>query len=59
MTEKELSLHNREFYSTHCPVGRAGRVSEVAAAVLYLASDGAGFVTAQEIGITGGLDWFH
>jgi NAD(P)-dependent dehydrogenase (short-subunit alcohol dehydrogenase family) len=59
MTEKELSAHNRAFYVEHSPVGRAGQVSEVLAAVMYLASDGAGFVTAQEIGITGGLDWFH
>ena len=59
MTERELSGHNREFYARHSPVGRAGRVSEVTAAVLYLASDDAGFVTAQEIGVTGGLDWFH
>jgi NAD(P)-dependent dehydrogenase (short-subunit alcohol dehydrogenase family) len=59
MTEKELSAEKREFYAKHSPVGRAGRVDEVTAAVLYLASDSAAFVTAQEIGITGGLDWFH
>jgi NAD(P)-dependent dehydrogenase (short-subunit alcohol dehydrogenase family) len=59
MTEKELTREKREFYTRHSPVGRVGRASEVTAAVLYLASDGAGFVTAQEIGITGGLDWFH
>jgi 3-oxoacyl-[acyl-carrier protein] reductase len=57
MTERELSTHKRAFYESHSPVGRAGHVSEVAAAVLFLASEGAGFVTAQEIGITGGLDW--
>jgi NAD(P)-dependent dehydrogenase (short-subunit alcohol dehydrogenase family) len=59
MTLKELSPQNRDFYATHCPIGRVGQVSEVAAAVLFLASDGASFVNGQEIGVTGGLDWLH
>ena len=40
MTLKELSAKNREFYEAHCPAGRIGQVPEVAAAVLFLASDG-------------------
>lgn len=59
MTLKELSAKNREFYEAHCPAGRIGQVDEVAAAVLFLASDGASFVNGQEIGVTGGLDWLH
>ena len=59
MTMKELSAKNREFYTAHCPVGRIGQVPEVAAAVLFLASDGASFVNGQELGVTGGLDWLH
>jgi len=59
MTLKELSAQNREFYESHCPVGRIGQVSEVAAALLFLASDGASFVNGQELGVTGGLDWLH
>lgn len=59
MTLKELSAKNREFYEAHCPAGRIGQVDEVAAAVLFLASDGASFVNGQEIGVTGDLDWLH
>jgi meso-butanediol dehydrogenase/(S,S)-butanediol dehydrogenase/diacetyl reductase len=37
------------------PLGRAGRPEEVAAAVAYLASDEAGFVTGESLLIDGGL----
>jgi len=59
MSAAELSEDKRRFYEEHCPVGRVGQVSDVASAVLYLASPGAGFVNGQELGVTGGLDWFH
>jgi NAD(P)-dependent dehydrogenase (short-subunit alcohol dehydrogenase family) len=59
MTHAELSSVKRKFYEEHCPVGRVGHVGDVAAAILYLASPGAGFVNGQELGVTGGLDWFH
>jgi 3-oxoacyl-[acyl-carrier protein] reductase len=59
MSDAELGAAKRKFYQDHCPVGRVGQVSDVAAAVLYLASPGASFVNGQELGVTGGLDWFH
>lgn len=59
MTLKELSQQNREFYESHCPVGRIGQVSEVAAMLLFLAGESASFVNGQAIGVTGGLDWLH
>lgn len=59
MTEAELSEEKRQFYEDHCPVGRVGQVSDVAAAVLYLAGPSGSFVNGQEIGVTGGLDWFR
>ena len=37
------------------PLGRMGTPRDVAAAVLFLASDSAGFVTGQIIGVDGGL----
>lgn len=37
------------------PVGRMGRLDEVTAAVAYLASDEAGFVTGQTLNVNGGL----
>lgn len=40
------------------PLGRAGTVDEVASAVTWLCSDGAGFVTGSTIDIDGGA-WFR
>jgi 3-oxoacyl-[acyl-carrier protein] reductase len=37
------------------PVGRMGRADEVAAAVLYLASEEAGFVTGEVLDVNGGM----
>lgn len=37
------------------PLGRMGSPVDIAAAVLYLASDEAGFVTGQVIGVNGGM----
>ena len=42
-------------YLAQIPVGRLGRAEEVAAAVAYLASDDAAYVTGQTLVIDGGL----
>jgi NAD(P)-dependent dehydrogenase (short-subunit alcohol dehydrogenase family) len=50
-------LHER-LESTFMPSGRMGEVSEVAGLVAYLASEEAGYVTGQAIGVDGGA-WLN
>jgi 3-oxoacyl-[acyl-carrier protein] reductase len=37
------------------PLGRAGKPEEVAAAVVFLASDDAAYITGQVLNVDGGL----
>jgi NAD(P)-dependent dehydrogenase (short-subunit alcohol dehydrogenase family) len=39
----------------HVPIGRFARAEEIAAAVAFLASDDAGFITASEFLVDGGI----
>ncbi|MGU2438108.1 SDR family oxidoreductase, partial [Pseudomonas aeruginosa] len=43
-----------EFAAAMHPLGRVGRVEEIAAAVLYLCSDNAGFTTGIALPVDGG-----
>ncbi|AYC33282.1 SDR family oxidoreductase [Pseudomonas cavernae] len=43
-----------EFAAAMHPVGRVGKVEEIAAAVLYLCCDGASFTTGQALAVDGG-----
>jgi NAD(P)-dependent dehydrogenase (short-subunit alcohol dehydrogenase family) len=44
-----------EFAATMHPVGRIGKVEEIATAVLYLCCDNAAFTTGQALAVDGGL----
>ncbi|WP_341523314.1 SDR family oxidoreductase [Pseudomonas sp. G.S.17] len=44
-----------EFAATMHPVGRIGKVEEIATAVLYLCCDGAAFTTGQALAVDGGV----
>ena len=46
---------SRQTLCDETPLGRMGTPAEVAAAVVFLASDAAGFITGQVIGVDGGL----
>ncbi len=57
MTRGGMSESNRKFWLEYCPVGRMGKLPEIAKVVLFLASEGASYVNGESIQITGGLDW--
>ena len=40
------------------PLGRIGKPTDIATAVLYLASDEAGYITGQTLAIDGGMTSF-
>jgi len=54
MTE-HLSPDQIQRFVEAVPLGRLGTAEEVAAAVVYLASAGAGYVTGQVLNVDGGL----
>jgi NAD(P)-dependent dehydrogenase (short-subunit alcohol dehydrogenase family) len=51
----ENSVDLPEDISRRVPLGRAGRVEEIAEAVAWLASEKAAYVTGQELEVSGGL----
>jgi len=50
----EEGSENRQWLAAQHPLGRIGRASEVAAGVLYLASDAASFTTGVSLPVDGG-----
>ena len=55
MIAKELKSKAGKAKAAQIPAGRIAQPSEIAAGVLYLASDAAGYVTGQTLNINGGM----
>ena len=53
--EKNLSEEFRSLFLRHIPLGRMGLPEEIAAAVVYLASDDAAYTTGQILTLSGGF----
>lgn len=54
MTEA-LSEKTREELAAQIPLGRLGSADDIAHAVIFLASDQAGYITGQTLGVNGGM----
>lgn len=50
-----LSDEQQKAHATQIPLGRMGQPEDIAQAVAYLASSGAGYVTGQELHVNGGM----
>jgi NAD(P)-dependent dehydrogenase (short-subunit alcohol dehydrogenase family) len=57
MTLSGMSASNRELWLKYNPLGRLGRLPEVAEVVTFLASPAAAYINGQELRIDGGLGW--
>jgi len=53
--EKNLTKEFRELFLRHIPLGRIGLPEEIAAAVVYLASNEAAYTTGQILAVSGGF----
>jgi 3-oxoacyl-[acyl-carrier protein] reductase len=52
---KTITDKAQEQWAASIPLGRAGNVADVAAAVCFLASDEAGYITGQVLAVNGGM----
>ncbi|PRP99870.1 3-oxoacyl-[acyl-carrier-protein] reductase FabG [Enhygromyxa salina] len=59
MTRETMPQVNKDYWKQYCPMpkGRMGKVSELAAVVEFLASEGGAFINGEVINVTGGLGW--
>ena len=53
--EKKLTEEFRNLFLRHIPLGRMGLPEEIAAAVVYLASDESAYTTGQSLTVSGGF----
>ena len=54
-TDEETQQKSLERYASVTPIGRHGETTDIANAVLYLASDEASFVTGHSLVVDGGF----
>ncbi len=52
---RELAEEQRESLASQIPLGRLGNAEEIAAAVVFLASPAAGYITGETIHVNGGM----
>lgn len=57
MTRDTMSSGLVDYANRFCPVRRLGALDELAATMLFLISDKAGYINGETIRVTGGLDW--
>jgi NAD(P)-dependent dehydrogenase (short-subunit alcohol dehydrogenase family) len=57
MSRELMPERQIRFWNEFCPVGRIGEIPEIAHAILYLASDAAGFMNGETLNLTGGVNW--
>jgi len=57
MTRDTMSAGLVDYANRFCPVRRLGALDELAATMLFLISDKAGYINGETIRVTGGLDW--
>jgi NAD(P)-dependent dehydrogenase (short-subunit alcohol dehydrogenase family) len=53
-----ISSGNRPPNADGIPLGRHGKIEEIAATCLFLVSDAAGFITGQTIHVNGGAGYY-
>ena len=52
---KELSKEQRDTLLGNIPLGRMGKPEEISAAVIFLASSAAGYITGETLHVNGGM----
>lgn len=57
MTRDTMSAGLVDYANRFCPVRRLGALDELAATMLFLVSDKAGYINGETVRVTGGLDW--